>query len=88
MNHFYNEKRCSLEMKVKGCGCFAVITIIIVIRQECLLSLVHKAINLSLLSNKQLSPTCTDRLIESMTILLLEQAMLDKVVYFDMRMHQ
>jgi hypothetical protein len=61
-----NENRCLLKKrKVKGCGYFTVITTIIVIWRDYSLLLVHKAINLSLLSNKQLSPTCTDRLIES-----------------------
>ena len=45
-----------------------------------LLLLMHKAINLSLLSNKQLSPMCIDRLIESLTILRLTEAMFDKVI--------
>lgn len=52
-----------------------VIILIIVIQHECLLLFVDKPINPSLLSNKQLSPTCTDRLIESMAVLVLGKAM-------------
>jgi hypothetical protein len=76
-----------LKRKDNGCGYSTIIIIIIVIRLKCLLLFMHKAINLSLLSNKQLSPTCTDRLIEYMTFIILEKRCSTRS-YFDIEMHE